>query len=121
MSSKLVVAQPIHNNVLSYLEQHADVEMNPGPEPYGRSELIEKCADAHGVMVFMTERIDNQFLETCKNMKVISGALKGYNNINVYECSRQNIPVTIVPDLLSEPTGELTIGLMLSLARKVCA
>lgn len=121
MSSKLVVAQPIHNNVLSYLEQHADVEMNPGPEPYGRRELIEKCADAHGVMVFMTERIDPQFLETCKNMKVISGALKGYNNINVYECSRQNIPVTIVPDLLSEPTGELTIGLMLSLARKVCA
>ena len=87
MSSKLVVAQPIHNNVLSYLEQHADVEMNPGPEPYGRSELIEKCADAHGVMVFMTERIDNRFLETCKNMKVISGALKGYNNINLYECS----------------------------------
>ena len=121
MSSKLIVAQPIHNNVLSYLQEHADVVMNPGPEPYGRRELIEKCADAHGVMVFMTERIDNRFLETCKNMKVISGALKGYNNINVYECSRQNIPVTIVPDLLSEPTGELTIGLMLSLARKVCA
>ena len=95
--------------------------MNSGPEPFSHTELIENCEDADGVMVFMTERIDNDFLATCKNIKIIAGALKGYNNINVPECSRKNIPVTIVPDLLSEPTGELAIGLMLALARKVCA
>ena len=95
--------------------------MNPGPNPFSREELIDNCKDAHGVMVFMTERIDKKFLENCKKIRIIAGALKGYNNISIDECSDENIPVTIVPDLLTEPTGELTVGLMIALARKVCA
>ena len=121
MLSKIVVTQPIHSTVLSFLRQHSDVYMNPGPEPFSRDELIDGCKDAQGVMVFMTERIDADFLDICKNIRVIAGALKGHNNIDVSECSRNNIPVTNVPDLLSEPTGELTVGLMIALAREVCA
>ena len=121
MLSKVVVTQPIHATVLSYLRQHAEVHMNSGPNPFSREELIDNCKDAHGVMVFMTERIDKKFLENCKKIRIIAGALKGYNNISIDECSDENIPVTIVPDLLSEPTGELTVGLMIALARKVCA
>ena len=95
--------------------------MNPGPKPFTREELIDNCRDARGVMVFMTEWIDKKFLESCENIQIIAGALKGHNNIDVSECSLKNIPVTIVPDLLSEPTGELTVGLMISIAREVCS
>lgn len=70
-------------------------------------------------MAFMTERIDEPFLDACPKLKIVAGALKGYNNIDVEACSRRGVVVTIVPDLLTDPTAELTIGLMIAVARNV--
>ena len=118
---KIVVTQPLHHPVLTLLQQHAQVAMNPGPTPLSQEDLIAWCKDAHGVMVFMTERIDETFLSACRQIRIIAGALKGYNNIDVAACTRRGIPVTVVPDLLTEPTAELTVGLMIAVARHLCA
>jgi phosphonate dehydrogenase len=117
MTFKIVIAQPVHSAVLSLLEGHGEVVMNPGPEPFSRDELIGECQDAEALMAFMTERIDEPFLDQCKKLKIVAGALKGYNNIDVAACSRRGIAVTNVPDLLSEPTAELAVGLMIAIAR----
>jgi phosphonate dehydrogenase len=117
MTFKIAIAQPVHSSVLSLLEGHGEVLMNPGPEPFSSGELISRCQDVDAIMAFMTERIDEPFLDQCKKLKIVAGALKGYNNIDVAACSQRRIAVTIVPDLLTEPTAELTIGLMIAIAR----
>ena len=45
--------------------------------------------------------------------------MKGYDNIDVDAASERGIQVTIVPDLLTEPTAELAIGLMIALGRHI--
>lgn len=50
-------------------------------------------------------------------MKIVSAALKGYDNFDVDACTRRGIWFSIVPDLLTIPTAELTIGLLLGLTR----
>ena len=117
MSLEIVVAQPVHTPVLELLGSHGHVVMNPGPEPWTADELMARCRNAHALMAFMTERIDEDFVVGCPNLKIVAGALKGYNNIDVEACSRRSIAVTIVPDLLSEPTAELAVGLMIAAAR----
>ena len=71
------------------------------------------------IEVFMPDCIDRQFLEACPQLKVIAGALRGYDNFDVIACSQRKIWFTIVPELLAAPTAELTVGLLINLARRM--
>src|SRR3546814_2041774 len=52
-------------------------------------------------------------------LRMIACALKGFDNFDVDACTRRGVQVTIVPDLLTAPTAELAVGLMIALARRV--
>ena len=117
MTFKIVVTNPINPKTLKQLQEFGDVIINKEPEPWAKDILVKNCKDADAIMVFMTDTINAEFLEACPNLKVIAGALKGYNNIDIDACTQKGITLTIVPDLLTEPTAELTIGLMISVAR----
>ncbi len=114
---KIVIAQPVEQDVIKDLSPHGPLFMNEGPEPLANEELRLHCKSATAMMAFMTECVDEPFLDACPDLKIVAGALKGFDNIDVEACSRRNIAVTIVPDLLTEPTAELAIGLMIGVSR----
>ncbi|MGH1361219.1 MAG: NAD(P)-dependent oxidoreductase [Burkholderiaceae bacterium] len=118
-SAKIVVAQPIEPETLARLQRCASTRMNQGPEPLTGQALAAECLQAQALMAFMTERIDDAFLAQCPHLKIVAGALKGFDNIDVDACTRRGIAVTIVPDLLTDPTAELAIALMINVARHV--
>lgn len=95
----------------------ARVAANDQTEPWSDETLRVHCREAHGIMAFMTDSIDGDLLEACPNLRVIGAALKGFDNIDVAAASKRGIWVTICEDLLTVPTAELAIGLMLSLGR----
>jgi phosphonate dehydrogenase len=70
-------------------------------------------------MVFMPDRVDDRFLSASPNLSLVAAALKGYDNIDVEACSERGVWVSIVPDLLTVPTAELAIGLLIGLARHI--
>jgi phosphonate dehydrogenase len=77
--------------------------------------------DADALMVFMPDSLDAEFLEKCGRLKIVAAALKGCDNFDIAACTRLGIWFTIVPDLLTEPTAELALALLLGLARNVSA
>jgi phosphonate dehydrogenase len=79
--------------------------------------LLLRAKDADALMVFMPDSIDADFLGRCQKLKIVSAALKGYDNFDVDACTQRGIWFSIVPDLLTIPTAELTIGLLLGLTR----
>src|SRR3546814_13632131 len=70
-------------------------------------------------MTFMPDSIDEAFLAACPRHRMIACALKGFDNFDVDACTRRGVQVTIVPALLTAPTAELAVGLMIALARRV--
>jgi phosphonate dehydrogenase len=70
-------------------------------------------------MVFMPDAVDDAFLDACPRLKVVSAALKGYDNFDVAACRRRGIRFAIVPDLLTVPTAELAVALLLGVSRNV--
>ena len=116
---KIVLASVVHNSVKRTLRSAGTTIENTNQEPWTRNELINHLQDADALMAFMTERIDGDLLDQCPKLKIIAGALKGFNNIDIDACSERGIIVTIVPDLLTIPTAELTVGLMVALSRKI--
>ena len=118
---KIVITNRVFPETRALLEAHADIVVNPDETPWPPELLREHCRDAFGLMAFMTDSIDADFLAACPQLRVIGAALKGYDNIDIDACTRAGVTVTIVPDLLTVPTAELAIGLMLSLGRNIVA
>lgn len=117
MRNKIVVTNPIHAEVRQRLAQYGEVVMNPSLEPWQPSELAQHLATASALMGFMTDRVDAALLRQAPRLKIVACALKGFDNYDVTACTQQGIWVSIVPDLLTEPTAELALGLAISLGR----
>src|ERR1041385_7488218 len=50
-------------------------------------------------------------------LRIVANCAVGYENIDVAECRRRNIPVTNTPDVLTEATADLTWALILAITR----
>jgi phosphonate dehydrogenase len=118
---RIVVTQWVQCETVARLSSLGDVVTNETREPLAPQELGRRCRDADAIMAFMPDRIDAGFLEDCKHLKVVAAALKGFDNFDVAACTRRGVWLTIVPDLLSVPTAELAIGLLIALIRHVAA
>lgn len=121
MSNRIVVAQPIEAEIIAELGHLGPVFMNPGPAPLPREALLAHCRAAEALMAFMTERVDRELLEVCPKLKIVAGAFKGFDNVDLEACQDHGVRFTYVPDLLTKPTAELTLGLMIALARNMRA
>lgn len=116
---KVVITNWVHDEVLEYLASHFVLDANVSRAPWPREEVRRRVADAWGMMAFMTDHVDEAFLASAPRLKAISCALKGFDNFDVAACSRRGVDLTFVPDLLTAPTAELAIGLMIGLGRQI--
>ncbi len=121
MKPKLVISHRVHNEVLDILSSHCELVTNQTDSTLPRSEIKRRCQKADALMAFMPDCVDAAFLQACPKLKVVSAALKGYDNFEVTAFDERGVWLTFVPDLLTVPTAELTIGLMVGLIRNMLA
>jgi phosphonate dehydrogenase len=119
MKPRIAVTHSIHDEVLDLLTRSCEVSVNPTRETLPRREMLRLARDADGLMAFMPDIIDEEFLASCPRLKVIAAALKGFDNFDLQAMTRRGVWLTIVPDLLTIPTAELAIALLLGLTRRV--
>lgn len=118
---RCLVTCRIHQEVVEYLEKHCTLDLNPTDKSLSPEELQERIREADAVMMFMPDKVDEKLLSFAPRLKVIGAALKGYDNFDVEAATRHHVWLTYVPDLLTAPTAELTVALMLGLSRNVPA
>ena len=114
-----VVTNRAFPETLALLASRCDVRANDTDEPLAREALLAMAADAEGIVAFMPDCIDESFLDRCARLRIVACALKGYDNFDIDACTRRGVWVSIVPDLLTEPTAELAVGLAIGLGRHV--
>jgi phosphonate dehydrogenase len=95
------------------------VVSNPSCDALDENALRSAARDAWGILAFMPDRVDQSLLDTCPGLRIVACALKGFDNFDVEACTNRGVWLTIVPDLLTEPTAELAIGLAIALCRHV--
>ena len=121
MKPQVVITHKVHQETLNYLAEHCDVISNQTDTSLSHDELMRRVSEADAMIAFMPDRVDEHFLQACSNLKVIGAALKGYDNFDVKACQDHDVWFTVVPDLLTVPTAELTISLMTGPMRNVLA
>lgn len=119
MKPKVVITHWVHPEIIDMLQAVAEVVPNTTRDTLPRGEVLRRAQDADALMAFMPDSIDGAFLDACPKLRIVGAALKGYDNFDVDACTRRGIWFSIVPDLLTIPTAELTIGLLLGLTRHI--
>jgi phosphonate dehydrogenase len=119
--ARVVLTHWVHPEVEALLRQHAEVDANPSRASWPQEELARRLKDADGVVVFMPDRVDRGFLASAPRLRIVAGALKGADNVDVEACTACGVWVTVVADLLTVPTANLAIGLLLALTRNILA
>ena len=117
----VVLTHRVHPPILEMLADSCEVIANQSDGSLPASELRRRAAGADALMAFMPDRITAEFLDACPRLQVVAGALKGHDNIDVNACTERGIWLTRVEDLLTEPTAELAVGLLIGLARNITA
>src|SRR3954454_3563551 len=83
-------------------------------------ELMASPEGADGILSLLTTAVDDELLERAgAQLAVVANYAVGVNNIDLDAARARNVVVTNTPDVLTRPTAELAVTLMLALLRRV--
>jgi phosphonate dehydrogenase len=116
---RVLVTHWVHPPVIDFLAQRFEVVANPERSTWSRERVRGEASRCEAMMAFMPDTVDEDFLAACPRLKIVAAALKGPDNFDIAACTRRGVWFTLVPDLLTVPTAELGVALLLGLTRRV--
>lgn len=121
MNKPLVyVARKIPDVGLELLRQQTELRLHEGNMPPTREELLRGIAGCVGILSLLSDRIDSEVFDAAGDaLKVVSNFAVGTNNIDLTEAARRGIAVGNTPDVLTDATADIAVGLLLAVARRL--
>lgn len=114
--TRILITDPIHEDGIKLLKEVGRVDVKTGMT---NEQLLREIGGYDVLVVRSATRVSKEVIEAGKNLKVIARAGVGLDNIDVEAAERRNIKVVNSPEALTIAVAELTLGLMLSLARRI--
>ena len=97
-----------------------DTRLNIDDKPMPRSALAEALRAAEVIVPTVTDRIDAELIELAgPQMKLIANFGNGVDNIDVTAALARGMTVTNTPGVLTEDTADMTMALILAVARRI--
>src|SRR3984893_3905150 len=97
-----------------------DARLNIDDKPMPRSALAEAMRAAEVIVPTVTERIDAELIGLAgQQMKLIANFGNGVDNIDVTAALGRGMTVTNTPGVLTEDTADMTMALILAVARRL--
>jgi glyoxylate reductase len=103
--------------VLAPLIQECDIDVYEGSGRLSRGELMARISDAEGLLGYTS--IDSEILDAAPRLRVISNIAVGFDNVDLAAASSRGILVANTPGVLTDAVADLTIGLIIQLAREL--
>ena len=108
------------DRVRAELDRSFEVDLHDSMWPLEREELLRRVAGKDGLMLMLTDRVDDELLDAAgPRLRVVADYAVGIDNVDVEACRRRGVVVSNTPGVLTETTAELAIALMLALLRRV--
>ena len=114
--SRVFVTRRLEGDALATLD---DVEVWDGPLPPAPEVLRERAARAEGLLSMLTDRVDAELLAACPHLRVVTNYAVGTDNIDLKACAERGVAVGRTPDVLTDATADLTLALLLAVARRL--
>ncbi len=115
----VLVTRRLHKSALDELEKKCNVFLHNGKIPIPKRNLINKIKDMDGLICHPYDTIDKKVIKSAKNLKVISTFSVGFDHIDIDFAKSLGIKIGYTPEVLTNATAELTIGLILDILRRI--
>jgi len=116
---KVLVTSRLPEEVLSLLSQDHEVEAHDHDPPMDRPRLLQSVGDKDGLLCTITDRIDEEVLESAPKLRMIANYGVGFDHIDINAATRKEIPVSNTPGVLTDATADLAFSLILATARRI--
>jgi D-3-phosphoglycerate dehydrogenase len=117
LKTKILVCDPVHEEGIEKLKQAGfKVDVNPTITP---EQLTKIVSNYDALIVRSRTKVTKKIIEAGRRLRVIGRAGAGLDNIDLETAKQKGITVLSTPEALAEAVAELTIGLIISLARNI--
>ena len=99
--------------------KNIDVKIYRDQKPIPYQLLKKEIKDVDGVISLLTDKFDEEMIDSMHRCRIIANYAVGYNNIDVAYANRKGISVTNTPDVLTDSTADLAMTLILACARRL--
>ena len=116
----VVVTRKLPDIIESRMRELFEVRLNEADAPMTAAELGEAIRTADVLVPTVTDRIDAALIaQAGEQMKLIANFGNGVDNIDVTSALRRGITVTNTPGVLTDDTADMTMALILAVARRI--
>jgi glyoxylate reductase len=118
MRKKVILTQAYQQEAIDQLEADFDLLI---AEDLGKSlkQLLKENPDTEAIISYLSDPINHEILDLAPNLKIVANYAVGFNNIDVNYAQDKGVYVTNTPDILTNATADLTIALILAVARRI--
>lgn len=116
---RILLTRKLHDFAIKDLQKRYEVIIHRGKTPMPRKTLIEKIRNVDGLICFPYDIIDKEILKSAEKLRVISTYSVGYDHIDLNSARKKSIKIGYTPEVLTNATADLTVGLMLDLMRRI--
>ena len=119
MLPTVVLTHKLPSEWISSLDGRVQAYSGPVDADRLAPELESFLPDAEGLFSLLTIPVGEELLARMPKLRVVSNMAVGVDNIDVAACTRRGIPVGHTPGVLTDATADLTMGILLSAARRL--
>ncbi|MFO8019289.1 MAG: hydroxyacid dehydrogenase [Promethearchaeia archaeon] len=114
---KVLIANKVHKKGINLLRDNGfQVEQDYSLSP---SELKENIGEYDGIVIRSGTKLTADVLEQADKLKIVGRAGVGLDNVDLKKAEELNIKVVNTPEAPSVSVAELTLGLMIGIARHI--
>lgn len=116
----VVVTRKLPAVVETRMRELFDARLNIDDTPMSQAALVEAVKTADVLVPTVTDRIDAKVIaQAGDQLRLIANFGNGVDNIDVASAVQRGITVTNTPGVLTDDTADMTIALILAVARRI--
>jgi glyoxylate reductase len=116
----VIVTRKLPDLIETRMMELFDCRLNLDDHPFGREELAQAMKTAEILVPTVTDELSAALIaEAGPQLKLIASFGTGVNNIALDAAKNKGITVTNTPGVLTEDTADMTLALILAVARRL--
>ncbi|MFO0637630.1 MAG: D-glycerate dehydrogenase [Polyangiaceae bacterium] len=110
----VLVCGPLHADALARLREACDVTIATGP---AKETISPERFEA--LVTLLTTNVDEELLARFSALRLVSTVSVGVDHIDLAACARHGARVAHTPDVLTDATADLAMGLIVAASRRM--
>jgi len=116
---RVAITRELALDARAYVGERADAVVFSVPRPPSRDEIVQLASGAQALVSMPNDRIDADVLGALPELRVVANHAVGVDNVDIAWCKARGVVVTNTPGVLTDATADLTMAVMLALARRL--